>query len=112
MQGMKYVHETCRTKDDESHSVIEEKQLKSASVKTQRTLSVTSFFNPHLEVGPSLACSSQPVAFSIYFGSSSIDGGNLIAQSDDLLCLGDENYPAMLNVISCVQGMTVSPSIG
>lgn len=92
--------------------MVEEKQLKSASVKTQRTLSVSSFSNPHLEAGPSLACSSQPLAFSMYVGSSSVDGGNLIAQSDDLLCLGDENYPAMLNVISCVQRITVSPSIG
>ena len=82
------------------------------SDNTQRTLSVSSFYNPHLEGGPSLAHYSRPAVFSIYLGSSSIDGGNLNEQPDDPLCLGDENYLRRLKVISSVQCVTGAPSVG
>jgi hypothetical protein len=113
IRGMKYVHEACRTKAMRILQwQVEGKQLKSVSVNTQRTLSVSSFYNAHLEEGPSLAYSSRPLACSIYLGSSSKNGANLNEQPDDPLCLGDENYPRRLKVISSVRRMTGAPSVG
>lgn len=109
---MKQIHETRRTK---AMRILqwqaESKQLKLVSVNTQRTLSVSSFYNPYLEGGPSLAYSSPPLACSIYLGSASIDGANLNEQPDDPLCLGDENYPMRLKVMSSVQRVTEAPSV-